>query len=110
MELSHHRLTKYACFDCRKCFKRVGLWARAAELVPTGKPLSTALMEFENGYRNACPQCGTAMRFVGQAFKAPKHKDMRSWERLKSFYIDSRDRSPDATSIRMKHDHLWYMI
>jgi hypothetical protein len=89
------------------------VWAYglAAALAPAGKPLSAALMELENGYRNACPQCGKAMRFVGPAFnKAPKHKDIRSWKRLKAFYIDSRGRRPDAKSIRMKHHHPWYMI
>lgn len=110
MELRYHRLTKYACFSYRKCFKRASSWARASELVPVGKPLPVALLEFEDGYRNACPQCGVAMRFVGQAFKAPKHKDIRSWERLRAFYINSRDRRLDATVLRMKHDHLWYMV
>ena len=109
MELSYHRLTKYACFACRKCFKRVSLRARGAEPVPVGKPLVEALSEFEDSYSNACPQCGLAMHFVGQAFKAPKHKDVRSWARLKAFYANSRERSLETKSLRMKHDHLWYI-
>jgi hypothetical protein len=107
-EVRYKPLMKYACFGCRKCFKRSGLWTRAARLVPQGDTLSVTLKAFEAQYKNACPQCGVTTQFVGEAFKAPRQSDIRSWERLSRFYACHKEPGLDARHLRLHHDDLWY--
>jgi predicted RNA-binding Zn-ribbon protein involved in translation (DUF1610 family) len=56
-------LTKFACLDCRKVFKR-----RA------------------DATRRTCPHCGSEARRVGSDFKAPAKDDAKAWE-VASFLI-----------------------
>ena len=56
-------LTKFACLDCRKVFKR---------------PADAA--------RRTCPNCGSEARRVGSDFKAPAKGDAKAWE-VASFLI-----------------------
>lgn len=54
----------YACFECRKGFKRRDAWTR--------NPLPTA----------RCPQCGKPMSLMGRAFRAPRHNDRVQWRKV----------------------------
>ena len=73
----------YICLSCRKAFKkhkyeqdRNGNWS---------------LVDYEV----VCPQCSDAMYESGDAFKAPKSNDIKSWSKLvplfKSGYKFNRD-------------------
>ena len=62
----------YACFHCRKAFKR--------------KLLHDVNREEEQSVEAKCPQCGGLMADMGLDFKAPKMKDEEAWEHLKSLY------------------------
>jgi hypothetical protein len=56
-------LTKFACLECRKVFKR---------------PVDAT--------RRTCPHCGSDARRVGSDFKAPPMRDDKGWE-VASFLI-----------------------
>ena len=70
----------FACFDCRKAFKRpytVGEEERSAWLSRrfSGKQPSKA---FTLPIYH-CPDCGGKMTMVGRAFRAPRHENIDSW-------------------------------
>jgi DNA-directed RNA polymerase subunit RPC12/RpoP len=59
------RLTPYACFKCRKSFKRkheVGVFERA------------------------CPSCGSAAYRLMDWFKPPKADDVKQWKKVEFLY------------------------
>jgi len=65
----------YACFSCRKAFKR------------------KLLCDIKNGYSQArskkaskCPECGQLMANMGKDFEAPKKKDIKSWTHIQKLY------------------------
>jgi len=62
----------YACFDCRKAFKRIHI-------------------EDINGKKESekeahCPQCGALMADMGLDFAAPRKDDIKAWIHLKDLY------------------------
>jgi hypothetical protein len=61
----------YACFECRKAFKRRLMWdiQRADERVEA-----------------KCPQCGTLMADMGLDFAAPKKDNIKQWEHIRTLY------------------------
>jgi len=61
----------YACFSCRKSFKR-----RLLQDVNRGGP--------DRPYR--CPQCSQEMANMGLDFAAPKKTDTKAWKTLESLY------------------------
>lgn len=65
----------YACFDCRKTFKR-----RLFE-------------DIRNGYSKddketpaKCPECGALMADMGLDFEAPPKKDIKAWNHTSKLY------------------------
>jgi hypothetical protein len=63
----------FACFECRKAFKRKLL------IDLTGK----------NDYQVTpakCPQCGSLMANMGKDFEAPKMTDIKVWDHVKTLY------------------------
>jgi hypothetical protein len=62
----------YACFNCRKTFKRklINDIKRGAESVQEAK----------------CPECEGLMANMGLDFESPKKDDLKKWEHLKSLY------------------------
>jgi hypothetical protein len=58
-------LFPFACFSCRKSFKRP--WARDVETRP-------------------CPHCGQASVRLNRKFKAPPQNDVRQWEKVKFLF------------------------
>ena len=60
---------QFACFDCRKVFKR------SLPYFPT--PAQSARI-------HSCPQCGRNLQPMGRAFRAPRHDDRRGWRRVAS--------------------------
>lgn len=55
----HTYKQKYACFACRKMFRR---------------PVA--------GRSAVCPECGLAMSMMGRDFKAPRQADVRQWRKV----------------------------
>lgn len=55
--------TKTACFSCRQSFK---------------------------GYHDKCPSCGGIVYDVGPKFKAPPKRDVKEWEIMRIWWIDTR--------------------
>ncbi|RYY88009.1 MAG: hypothetical protein EOO15_10285 [Chitinophagaceae bacterium] len=62
----------YACFDCRKTFKRRLMWdiQRGADDKAEAR----------------CPQCGALMANMGKDFEAPKMSDQKAWRHIAELY------------------------
>jgi len=60
----------YACFDCRKAFKRTSVEEWPAHLRPTEGAEVPA----------PCPQCGKPMADLGLDFKPPRRDAVEHWE------------------------------
>lgn len=62
----------YACFDCRKTFKR------------------KLLGDIRNGAKNSveakCPECGKLTADMGLDFESPRKDNQKSWEYLRNLY------------------------
>ncbi len=62
----------YACFKCRKTFKRRLMWDinRGDERTVEAK----------------CPQCGELMANMGKDFASPKKNDVKQWQHIQNLY------------------------
>lgn len=65
----------YACFECRKTFKR------------------RLLGDIQGGYNKEapdnpakCPECGNIMANMGLDFESPKKKDIKAWNHISLLY------------------------
>jgi len=63
----------YACFSCRKTFKR------------------KLLCDIKNGYNQKeeaakCPECSQLMANMGKDFEAPKKREVKAWTHLQQLY------------------------
>lgn len=96
---------QYACFECRRSFKRPwtpGEQARSAQL---SQPLSgrkPAKRLPPPAY--CCPGCGGGLTFMGRAFRAPRREDLDQWRKVEllvrngfTFY-SSAGRFPETLS------------
>lgn len=66
----------YACFDCRKTFKRRLLWDVNRDKV----------INNEEERPSKCPECGQLMANMGKDFESPKKQDLITWSHIKSLY------------------------
>lgn len=64
----------YACFSCRKMFRRP---SRHGLLYPP--PVGQVPVA-------PCPDCGQPMRDMGRDFKAPKRSDVEQWKKVVLLY------------------------
>ena len=64
----------YACFNCRKTFKR--------RLLTDLNPIIAATVSKPS----KCPECGELMADMGLDFKAPAKSDKKAWEHLANLY------------------------
>jgi DNA-directed RNA polymerase subunit RPC12/RpoP len=62
----------YACFECRKTFKRRLMWDIRRD--------NTSTVEAK------CPQCGSLMANMGLDFASPPKDDIKAWEHIKRLY------------------------
>jgi DNA-directed RNA polymerase subunit RPC12/RpoP len=62
----------YACFSCRKTFKR-RLWVDFKKGDEAGKEAK-------------CPECGQLMANMGKDFESPKKDDIKAWAHIKNLY------------------------
>lgn len=63
----------YACFTCRKTFKRRLMWDINGD-------------DKRETLEAKCPQCGELMANMGLDFASPKKGDIKQWEHLKRLY------------------------
>jgi len=62
----------YACFNCRKTFKRRLMW----DIKRDSKDVTEA----------KCPQCGELMANMGLDFESPKKDNIKEWNHIKDLY------------------------
>ena len=73
----------YACFQCRKCFKRPRFSAAPASRFMTEEQRTAQEKEvedFEASRTYRCPDCGGPAHYMGIDFKAPRKTDVRAWQ------------------------------
>lgn len=66
----------YACFSCRKTFKR--------------RLISDIDQDFDARKKESpakCPDCGELMADMGLDFESPKRKDSKAWAHMRNLYI-----------------------
>ena len=63
----------YACFNCRKTFKR--------RMLGDIKGL-----ESSEGVPAKCPECGGLMANMGKDFESPKKTDVKAWAHIQNLY------------------------
>jgi hypothetical protein len=78
---------QYACFECRKCFKRKQFSATYNRFMTGAQQIGQAreAEEFNTERDYRCPDCGGPTYFMGQDFKAPKKADIKGWKKAKEF-------------------------
>jgi hypothetical protein len=64
----------YACFKCRKMFRR-----------PQEFEMSRPLQKDEVRI-SPCPQCSTPMKNMGRDFKAPRQTDLKQWQKVQELF------------------------
>ncbi len=78
---------QYACFKCRKSFKRPRFGASHDRFMTSaqhaGQQREAVAFEAQREYR--CPDCGGPSHFMGQDFKAPKRSDAKAWKTVQAF-------------------------
>ena len=83
---------QYACFNCRKSFKRPQFHARQGNYMTSeqiaGQAAEVARLEAERQY--LCPDCGGETHFMGQDFKAPRKSDVKSWNAVQAFIASGK--------------------
>ena len=62
----------YACFECRKTFKR--------------RLLNDVDRDEETSVAAKCPECGNLMADMGLDFKSPPKDDLKAWQHLRTLY------------------------
>ena len=62
----------FACFECRKTFKR--------------RLLGDIRKAGENSVAAKCPQCGNLTADMGLDFESPRKDDRKAWEHLKNLF------------------------
>lgn len=65
----HH---PWAYFQCRKSFKKA-IW-------PLYRSLSQPVV---------CPNCKGQMKYMGRSFAAPKHSDIKGWQKTREWLLKS---------------------
>jgi hypothetical protein len=93
----------FACFRCRKAFKRRWPSDCGREELPDGRPFP-------------CPECGEAMKDMGIDFKAPPRRARRQWikvavlfsfgVRFDSRFTQSRGPGPRPVHLNEVQDYL----
>ncbi|WP_221420238.1 hypothetical protein [Fulvivirga sp. M361] len=65
----------YACFNCRKTFKRRLLF-----------DIQGGICQTDESTPAKCPECGNLMADMGLDFKSPRKSDIKAWNHLSTLY------------------------
>lgn len=78
---------QYACFQCRKSFKRPQFPGASNRFMTSEqqKGQTEAAKHFESHREYKCPDCGDQAFFMGTDFKAPKITDVKAWQEAQAF-------------------------
>jgi hypothetical protein len=77
---------QYACFECRKSYKRAQFSASNDSFMTSEQGnAQQAEAEALNNRECKCPDCGGATHFMGTDFKAPKKTDKGAWLKVQKF-------------------------
>jgi hypothetical protein len=83
---------QFACFQCRKSFKRPQFSACHDSYMTSdqlaGQIHEVARFEADRDYK--CPDCGGEAYFMGQDFKAPKRSDLKAWASAQAFITSGK--------------------
>lgn len=83
---------QFACFSCRKSFKRPQ-FSPAQNRFMTENQLAGQAREVESFKATReykCPDCGGQTHFMGQDFKAPRKGDLKGWAAAQDFIESGR--------------------
>jgi hypothetical protein len=83
---------QYACFKCRKSFKRVQEVANISRFM-TAEQQKAALnktWERNSAMEHKCPDCGNSTFKMGIDFKAPKKSDVKAWAEVEKFILSGK--------------------
>jgi DNA-directed RNA polymerase subunit RPC12/RpoP len=83
---------QFACFHCRKSFKRPQ-FSPAQDRFMTASQLEGQAREagsFEATREHKCPDCGGRAHFMGKDFKAPRKRDLKGWAAAQAFIESGR--------------------
>jgi hypothetical protein len=72
---------QFACFFCRKCFKRPQFFGAYSHYMTQEQQTAQyrEAQDYEATRSYKCPDCGGAAHFMGIDFKAPRRSDARGW-------------------------------
>lgn len=81
------RPLQYACFVCRKNFKRPQFAGSISRFMTSEQAIGQRkeYEGFENSREYKCPDCGGQAHFMGIDFKAPKKSDVKGWRAVEEF-------------------------
>lgn len=65
----------YACFECRKTFKR-----------RLEKDIYGGFNKLIEQFSSKCPECGNLMANMGLDFESPQKKDIKKWQHIATLY------------------------
>jgi hypothetical protein len=77
---------QYACFICRKSFKRPQVMGSLSRFM-TKEQCRAQYREarLRNARRYICPDCGGQCYYMGLDFKAPKSTNIKAWRKVEAF-------------------------
>lgn len=78
---------QYACFVCRKSFKRPQFSGSINRFMTSEQAIGQQKESerFEDARQYKCPHCGGPAHFMGTDFKAPKRMDTKEWQAVEGF-------------------------
>jgi hypothetical protein len=77
-KLYEHYQEHWACFHCRKMFKRPS-WQTLRQ---QARDAHKTYPDYLKHGKAKCPDCSQAMQNMGKGFRPPKQKDVRQWKSL----------------------------
>ena len=83
---------QYACFRCRKCFKRPqfsGAWHHYMTQEQQNGQWKEKV-DFNARRTCKCPDCGGPAHYMGIDFKAPRKTDVRAWQDAQAFIASGK--------------------
>ncbi|MDR0779944.1 MAG: hypothetical protein LBF16_04515 [Pseudomonadales bacterium] len=83
---------QYACFKCRKCFKRPQFYGAINRFMSTEQQTAQwkEAKDFEANRTYRCPDCGGPVHYMGIDFKAPRKANVRAWQEAETFIASGK--------------------